>query len=93
MNGQYSIVNYQIGTDTLTLGTPDNGFWFETGDPVSRGRAPGQDQDRRLLLRSVQSGRDDALLDGGQSGGQSGRGIQCSTPNANFDGMTRRRRR
>jgi hypothetical protein len=35
INGQYSIVNFQIGTDVLELGAPGNGFWFQTGDPTT----------------------------------------------------------
>lgn len=33
-DGQYNIINYEVGADSLILGEPLNGFWFDTGDPV-----------------------------------------------------------
>ncbi len=87
MNGQYGIVNFQIGTDTLELGAPGNGFWFETGDPTGEAVRLSQIKIDGLSFAPFNPATTTpywTVVDPAAS-----RAVQFfnATPNANFDGV------
>jgi hypothetical protein len=86
MNGQYSITNFEIGSDGLQLGAPGNGFWFETGDPVAEAALLAQIKINGFSYAPFTSGVTTpywTVLDPAVS-----RAVAfVNGPNANFDGV------